>query len=374
MPENEDTQGTKEVNPDASGATDEKEVVADKSAADKAREKFQETIGEKPPEETVAEDELKIKLDESDGGEVGEEKPKEKQEKVEIVDLATKLKDAGFDNPEDLLEAHQKLGEDHSKLKDDSSSKFEFLNSIEAQNPEVANEIYGLLIKAQMKQRGIDIGEEKSAPEPPKQSRMVKQLMNTVNPATEKNYTEAEATQVKDNTIETLKEFGFVQEGSIKDGIEAYDAQRETKKAIKSAGQSTRDFRKAWEPKTKAMGLNWDTDVANGMANYFQELGVKDTDFNKFTPANLAKAFNGFIMSKEGGMEMLLKNAVVAKTETKKGKKGTGKVLPKTDMSRATTVSDDILDDIKKLSPKEKTKALRELTTKLLREKSRVSA
>lgn len=370
MSKQKDAQETIDANLDTAEATDDKKVEA-VSEADKARAKFQEATGEKPSESSEAEKELKIKLDETEEAETDDKKPEEQQEE-EIIDINARLKEAGFESVEDLFEKHQKLDGDHSKLRDDSATKFDFLNAIEAQDPELANEIYGMLIKAQMKQKGIPFEEKKPAEtEPPRKSKYVQTLMNTTNPKTEKPYTETEALDAQNLFTSYLDDLGYSKKGDIDEGFKTYGLEQETKAAIKDAGKSTIAFRKNWEPKTKAMGLDWDKDVSNGMAKYFQELGVKDTDFHVFTPGNLAKAFNYFITSKEGGMEMLLKNAAATKTATKKEKKGSGKLLPKSDTSRATSISDNPLDDIKKLPAKERPKALRDLYSRMLKEKEK---
>lgn len=155
-----------------------------------------------------------------------------------------------------------------------------------------------------------------------------------------------------DEFRELATEMGFVHRSEIEADKKAESAEN----AKKTATKTFDDFGKSETVKTQltAMGLDWEKDAKAPIVQILlEDFGIND--FGYVNSKNIARAFNTFVMEKEGGIEQLLANAKSEATRTHKEKLKLGKGAPETG-SRGPSAPADVkkwlktasADDIKK--------------------------
>ena len=264
-------------------------------------------------EETA--EETEVELEETE--EEPEEEPETKPDKTGADDFNKKI---------------SALEERNRALEDRFANKMDLMNWAAKNDPEILKRFYMDLADSQMRARGLP-GVKTPAESP---------LKGKINPTTGEEYTGAEIEQV----TKTIRDMGFV----TRQELEEKDQEAQTVKAREKAGENVKTFRTAWEKRVKPLNLDWDKQVEPGMSKIMEGFGLTLESLDRVTPENLAHAFNLYMLSVPGGIEMFLKNAEASAIQKEKNKQGVGRTIPAkgTKPTKSMTLNEMIKDALEK--------------------------
>jgi hypothetical protein len=216
----------------------------------------------------------------------------------------------------------------HKELESNYANRLQPLNWAANNAPGLLGEFYQKLDLAIKKSQGLPVPEMTQPVETAPQKDILDNMVGQINEITGNPYTQADI----DSTVK-LVEAAF-ERSKYKNAFlpkQEYEGEKAAKQAEivrETAVKTYGDFKTAWEPKLKEMGLDY-AKVEQGMESELSIFGIGPQNIDRITPEVLGRALNNYLISIPGGMEVLMKNYAANAQKTTTQKKGMAAVIPK---------------------------------------------
>lgn len=207
----------------------------------------------------------------------------------------------------------------HKELESNYANRLQPLNWAAKNQPELLSEFYQKLDNAMKKAQGLPV------PETVTNNQAIEdEFSKAIDPNTGEPYSQDQIDMMVKMVDAAAKRAGYLKKQDYEGEKAAVVKQQARETAIKAYG----DFKGAWEPKLKEMGLDI-AKVEDGMEKELAIYGITPETIDRVTPELLGRALNNYLISVPGGLEILMKNYAASTQTNSNLKKGKAAVIPK---------------------------------------------